>query len=188
MPITRYDFGVNTSHNDTAAIFKLHAVLSKQIEQKISSQNKKIDRLCNAALNTIPPPVMSTKPNVVNQSTATLIHEEMEFLNLVLNYAIPPKTDPTVDIVTDIEVAIANLPFVAKENIRSECKEILAENRQILKNSNVPRRHNETLKSLNSKDIAIMKSNKGSAVVILDKMDYEDRLNEAIHRGHIRFI
>lgn len=83
------------------------------MEQKTTTQNKKISKLSNPTVTTMPLIVTQTV-NVVIQATANLTQEEIDFLNLGCDFAVPTKIDRTLNIVTDIEAAIGNLPFVAK--------------------------------------------------------------------------
>lgn len=55
---------------------------------------------------------------VVNKSTTQLTQDELNLLNLGLNYAIEPKEAPTEQMITEIEITIASLEPEEQDAIR----------------------------------------------------------------------
>lgn len=161
-----------------------HEIVEHLLVSKCSSQSKKLDDLTRSQVGA-PSNYQPTAPRnvVMNKSSVPLSTDELNLLENGLNFALPPRVDPTIDIVTDIEVAVAQLPFAAKHVVREKCKQILVENEPLLKQCNVKNEHAATLKSLNEKDIRVMKSDKGNSVVVMDNSEYDENMNHLIESG-----
>lgn len=86
-----------------------------------------------------------------------------------------------MDMVTDIETAIKYLPFFEKEFVRRKSLEILKSNHQpVPKNAF---NFEEVVKNLMKKDCYYMKADKGNAIVIMDKPDYDSQMTQLISSG-----
>nr|CAH8828957.1 unnamed protein product [Trichobilharzia regenti] len=81
-----------------------------------------------------------------------------------------------------IEIALNWIDKTTAEEVRAQCA--LTLKRQKCGKPNLTKQEIEALKHLkNNKDIVITKSHKGNATVILDKLDYTDKVNTHIQTG-----
>lgn len=92
-----------------------------------------------------------------------------------MNFSLAPKKVLVADIICDIEFGNKNLPDNIKDIIRQDCAVILRKAKTTRNNFN--KDEFKALKSLNrNQDIVVLKYDKGGAVVILDKVDYREKM------------
>lgn len=121
-------------------------------------------------------------PNlVVNKSSVSLDDDELNLLNKGLSFAIPQKSVPIEELIVDIEMALKNIPLDERSHTRHTVK-------KALKNCNVNQKMDNfdylnTIKSLNKKDIFVTKADKGNSIVVVDRDDYDSRMQEMIDNG-----
>jgi hypothetical protein len=92
-----------------------------------------------------------------------------------LKFSIPQIFPPIEDIIVDIEAGIKNFPENIKNDIRSDCREILhQESQHIIRYQSQPAKTiRKNLKDLRSLDCYYVKADKGNKIVIIKK-DYND--------------
>lgn len=160
---------------------EIHEVVLKKYNNKQETLRKKLKALVTKKTsknNGFSKPIL-IKDFVVNESTAHFTEEEMDFLNLGLNYALKENKIPVEDIIIDIESSIQFQQFDVKQTIRKQVKEEL---------NNLPRnlthvKEIKILESIKSKNCVFMKADKGNKIVIMDKLDYENSVNDLIAKG-----
>lgn len=81
--------------------------------------------------------------------------------------------------VVDIESSVNNKPESFKTIIRNELKPVVKEMKKT-KKSKVSVQNFRTIDELRKKDVIYLKADKGNSLVIMDKVDYENRMNELI--------
>lgn len=119
---------------------------------------------------------------VHNFSKQNFSDPEMQVLNKGLNFAPPNKKQPTNDLVVDVETAIKYNQFIDKANIRNIAFPIIQNNA----NKNLRKMdldYNKIIKDLTKKDCYYTKADKGNAIVILDKEEYDNRMYSLIKDG-----
>jgi hypothetical protein len=86
------------------------------------------------------------------------------------------------EVVADVETCIRSLPYLEKENVRNEIRDILT--KPFRSDMKSPTKSDETaMNLLKDKDCYFLKADKGNSVVILDKEDYVERVNKLIENG-----
>jgi hypothetical protein len=96
-----------------------------------------------------------------------------------LNFAVIPSCAPVLEILTDVESSIIYLSNVIKEDIRTNTKKIILEQRgteNYRRNRSSEKKEREIPKQLNSKDYMYVKADKSDHVVILDAEEYDKRM------------
>lgn len=88
---------------------------------------------------------------------------------------------PLKEIVTDFEVGISRLTISEKEKLREDVKPVLLSQREFPERPPVD--IYKTVKDLKQKDVFYTKADKGNALVILDRSDYDNRLLKLIADG-----
>lgn len=119
---------------------------------------------------------------VINKSSVKLTNEEIEYLNMGLNFALPPRKMPIDTIIADVETTLSYCETVEESYaIRNEVETAIT-------NYNFKQAHRHynnkgfanALKSLKQKQrensIIITKADKGNKTVILDRDDYIRRV------------
>ena len=97
-----------------------------------------------------------------------------------LNFAITPKTIPKESIVQEIEPVVYNFPEDSASNIRIEITDILRHGK--LPRSNLNRKEHHAIHSLRQdKSIHILKADKGNCTVVMDKTDYDQKINDLLN-------
>ncbi len=113
---------------------------------------------------------------VVNKSSRPLSNCELKLPQKGLNFAISPEHIPVHEFITCIEDACKSIGNTQGEsdNLRSECVNILKHGK--IPPSNVSKNERLAIKSLkDDKNIMILPSDKGTAVVVLDASDYKTK-------------
>uniref|UniRef100_A0A6P7FRM3 Uncharacterized protein LOC114333345 n=1 Tax=Diabrotica virgifera virgifera TaxID=50390 RepID=A0A6P7FRM3_DIAVI len=119
---------------------------------------------------------------VVNLSNRQLNATEKLVLSKVLNYAVTHPSIPKLDIISSVEKISQCLPTHEKEQYRVLCKLELEKTNQI--EQNISKEEIKALKTLKNDDsITILPADKGNATVIMDKIQYEDKITDLITNG-----
>lgn len=106
---------------------------------------------------------------------------ELSLLNKGLNHAVKPLKYDIKQTIVDIESSIKYKPDSVKTKIRNEVKPIIKK----IKNMR-PKQTGafKTIKSLREKDVFYLKADKGNKLVIMDKKDYESKIEELINESN----
>jgi hypothetical protein len=116
------------------------------------------------------------RKTVINLSSIPLEDAAYSALSKGLNYAVSPAALPIEDFLTGVERATRSLPVEAAEEVRQETV-------RILKVSNKPRDNlsgaeRRALRSLRTNtDLTVIHADKGNATVVLDTMDYNEKIS-----------
>lgn len=118
---------------------------------------------------------------VVNLSNENFTEKEMNLLNRGLKFTPKPNKLNVTETVVDIETILKHKLPSTQHTIRSEAKTIIS---NVIETDKNEQKHNNnyfnTLKSLKEKNCVYTKADKGNKLVIMDKTDYNDRVNELI--------
>lgn len=157
---------------------------SKHTTQKRYKNNTRTVQVSHSSVNTTPM-VQSVDGFVVNRSTQQFSEEQLTLLNKGLGYAITTKPDVEQAII-DIETAITHtLPIQVHDTVRNIASEVIT-NGKGHSLSKTEKEEVKILKELREKSVYYTKADKGNAVVILDKEDYDNRMSEKINNGPYR--
>ena len=127
-------------------------------------------------------PTIATDPSkwVVNLSTKPLSTHERAILNKGPKFAPTPYQIPTKEIVAEREAAIANFPDDSKDAIRT-----LATN--LIRRTQPPKHKNTTSSERKAchdlkkdKTRVVMKADKGNCFVVMDRTDYDKKMEELL--------
>ena len=122
---------------------------------------------------------------VINQSTEVFTRKEMELLNKGLKFIAKPSRPPIDEIVIGIESSIQFESDDVKTTVREACKKVFK--KCAIKKPN-PTESTEALKLLKQRSVFYMKPDKGNGIVIMDKSDYEERVETLLLEGpYIRY-
>src|SRR5579859_3284631 len=117
---------------------------------------------------------------VINISKKSLSAEEMSLLNKGLNYAMPPRKLPMIDIATALEDASNVINQEDREMFRAQCRKALEKSK--LPQSNITRSEAQALKQLKKDDsIKILPADKGNATVVMDSSEYDQKISDLIN-------
>jgi hypothetical protein len=123
---------------------------------------------------------------IYNLSTELFSQEELDLLEKGLNFNFKNKLD-IQHLIIDVETNIQYLSHEQKSQIRSDIKTSLnklSSGKKWLSNQDIKYQH--LIKQLQEKDVFYLKSDKGNAIVILNKTDYFERVKLMIDQGPYR--
>lgn len=132
------------------------------------------------------PPAPEIIPDfVVNLSSKPLSEKEEVFLNKGLKYAHPPSRAPLTDIIIDIESGIQFKGNSVKERIRADVKKTLL---RVERNNRIhtrmsPESDDDIVNSLKDKGVIFLKADKGNKVVLMDRNDYDEKIQQMLDQG-----
>ncbi|XP_071476521.1 uncharacterized protein [Diadema antillarum] len=163
---------IQTFNSHTARTTFLHT-RDKQI--------RKFNTLHNSHTRTYtrdkPPAARNT---VVNLSQHNLTQAEHNVLSLGLNFATPPKKIPFTEIIQQTEPKLRYLNKAAADNIRLLVTQALSTAKPPQPNLNKEER--TAVKTLQSNaSIHIIQADKGNATVVMDKTQYEQKIQDILH-------
>ena len=111
-----------------------------------------------------------------NVSDRILSDAELSVLKKGLNYAPTPKTLPIVDLITATESACRNLGKSEADSLRCETVGVLKKFKP--PKSNLNQAESEALEKLQrDRDIEILPADKGRCTVVMNKKDYQSKVN-----------
>ena len=121
---------------------------------------------------------------VKNISKCPLSITETEVLALGLNFVVTPARLPISDFVTGIEAATGRLTPEMAHHLKTEATEYLKKKRTPCAPSNLVKQHREALNKLRRDgSIIILPADKGNATVVMDKIDYRNKMQELLEGG-----
>ena len=145
-------------------------------------QQAKFDRLREKNVNTTQEDttVVDTDRWVINLSSKMLDEHENEVLKKGLNYAVVEPKIPITEIITSTEQACNRITNKCKSDaLRSEVAKVL-KNKKIVR-PNITLEERKALLRLKQEDnILILPADKGRATVLLDKIDYEHKIEQML--------
>ena len=122
---------------------------------------------------------------VHNLSSKSLTHTQTGVLEKGFNFALSPKSLPMVDIICGVEEGLRKVnDAAAVSTARSKVAGVLKTAR--LPKRNIDKEEEQALKELKEdKDIVILKADKGNCTVIMDRPDYDQKINAMLNDNDI---
>lgn len=166
---------------------KVDVIVKRAVTVKKLALNKKLKHLINVeSSNKEDDPKVKIVDNYVhNLSTKQFTSDELQLLNKGLNFTPFPKYPDIETTIAHIETSIKYQSDIVKANIRNEVKPILREALCIkYKQENI----SNIIKQLKQKEVYYLKADKGNSLVILDKEEYNLRLEQTILDAKFKLI
>ena len=102
-----------------------------------------------------------------------------------LNYAVTPRTIPIEDILAGVEKAVQSLPVEMAEEARQETVRIIKSSSR--PKDNITKAERAALRTLkNNTDLTILLADKCSATVILNTVDYKQKITSLLEASSYR--
>ena len=170
-----------TFNNRCRAIYNHEFRLTKQ------RQLKKYAALCQQQKRkqTFPEISKEVADRVVcNMSTRVLTEDEKEVIALGPKFAVVPEKVPVSNIIASLEssLSLGLVPVEVKEQIFGKVASLIKSERKV--EPNLSKRQARALKSIkrevNNEHIVILPADKGSASVVLDRTDYNAKMEAAL--------
>lgn len=169
---------------------KIEASCEFMREKKKAILKKKFSSLKGnlQTINTTEPP---EENKFVRNLTSgeTFSQDEVNLLNKGLKYVIKPFKPPVEDIVISLEAGLSMINEIndnQRAQIRSETGEVLKKfNRELDRNS---KKEQKIIKNLRAKQCFFSNPDKGKAVVVMKKLEYDDKMLRHIQEGPYREI
>ena len=122
---------------------------------------------------------------VHNLSSKSLTPSQTGVLEKGFNFALNPKSLPMVDIICGVEGGLRKVnDATAVSTARSKVAGVLKSAR--LPKRNIDKEEEQALKELKEdKDIVILKADKGNCTVIMDRPDYDQKINALLNDNDI---
>ncbi|KAK3735298.1 hypothetical protein QZH41_000232 [Actinostola sp. cb2023] len=112
-------------------------------------------------------------------SSKNLSKNEMSVLSKGLNFAPAPRKIPVEKFVIETESSISGLSPKAKSDIRNKVTNILASAK--LPANNLTKDEKSAIRTLrDDKDIIILKADKGNATVVMDRTEYDNKIENML--------
>ena len=168
---------LNEKHYATAKIM-ISASTTKTFKKARSTQIAKFTKLTSFGRTHRRQEDFASHPlqrTVINMSARRLTPVEEDVLALGLNFAVVPRVLPKEEFVQRLEPKLYHMTNDAASNIRVQITEVLR--RATLPASNLTKNKKDALRNLRvDKSIHILKADKGNATVILDRLEYDNKI------------
>ena len=163
-----------------------HLQAARTFELCTSSHNKKYEKTQNSSIcvqsrkkvdNVQSGETGTLTDTVINLSTENINGTVLSILEKGLNFALTPTRIPYENIISNVEEAIIRnkLPPSDAEVLRQDIAVLLRKSK--VPKSNATTEERCALKSLrNNKDILILRADKGNATVVINTVDYNDKI------------
>ena len=146
----------------------------RKLETLIQQQQKDQQRISSTMTSKI------DTSNVVNKSSVTLSKTQMETLAKGLKFIPTPKSIDVVDIIANSERSLSATPKITKQLAVSEIA-TFTQQWKPPKRDNVRKEEREGLNQLKKiKNIVIVQADKGGKVVVMDRMEYVEKIEEKL--------
>lgn len=153
-----------------------------QINSKIVKLNRKLDRLKSEQLihhHNIEP--LKDRNLVINKTDEIFSEGEMSLLNKGLKYNFANTKSDLEDIIAHIEKGISPLTEGEKRYVRDACFQQLNKNMEKCQPSKQDIEDAKNLKKLKSRPCYFLKPDKGSGIVIINKKDYIEKVENMLN-------
>lgn len=131
-------------------------------------------------VNKTPNDLFKNEQLVYNHSKEIFSDKEISLLSKGLNFNLENNSD-TRSLIIDVESNIQFLNEAHKTAIRSALKSEITNNKKMVCNTN--KELNQTLSSLQAKNVFYLKADKSNAIVIIDKNEYFERVDNMLKTG-----
>lgn len=159
---------------------KVQNDIEKLFKQKTLTHNRKLNNLIEATRK-IEPKLPQFIPDFIhNESSVSFSEDELNLLNKGLKFTPKPPHMPLLDTVVDIETCLKFKVPSIQHDIRTTASAIIDLSKQSYKVTSTSKKQIDTIKNLKEKDVVYVKADKGNKIVILDKNDYKERVNNLI--------
>ena len=119
---------------------------------------------------------------IVNISKRQLTTPEKSVLNKGLNFATTIKRIPYLDLIAPIEGAALKIPKPRADELRWKVRQALEKSKP--PKPNISETERQVLKSLqDDNNIIILPADKGNATVVMDRVEYSNKLADLIGNG-----
>ena len=165
----------NDSYSRLSQFLKLRA---RSVQNNITARHEK--KLKN--LNNECTPDLTSLQNkwVINLSSKSLSRDEQAILAKGPKYAPTPSQIPHKNIVAEIEAAIIDLPDESKDSIRTSAANLLRRC-QLPSHKNTTANERKAIDELRKdKTRIVMKADKGNCFVVMDRSDYDEKMQELL--------
>lgn len=173
----------NLWFEELAKINELCETISKNKKLKLEFKfNKLVEENENENEDELYETAIEEKPNfVINQSSVAFNEREIGLLNKGLKFKVRPSKSPNEEIIASIESTIKFERLEDRVSVRESCKRIFANFQP--KQFKIDKEYTEIINGLKEKNVYFMKPDKGNGVVIIDRIDYEKRMEKLINDG-----
>ncbi|XP_046395822.1 uncharacterized protein LOC124163079 [Ischnura elegans] len=120
---------------------------------------------------------------IVNLSKLPLDPAAQSILQKGFNYALTPKKIPVEEIISGVESAIGHLPPSAAEIVRQDACRILRMKSKTQKHNTTMAEREALRKLKENESIVILSADKGNATVVLEKEDYDKKMEDLLAEG-----
>ena len=128
---------------------------------------------------------LSHSKTVVNLSKRKLTHDEQEVLSLGLNFAVAPRQVNKKEIIQRIEPGLKHLSQTQANSIRFQVTQALASAKP--PKSNISKTEKSAITNLRrDNSIHILTADKGNATVVMDRTEYEAKIQTLLASGTYR--
>lgn len=124
----------------------------------------------------------SDKTQVINLSDIYLDYATESIVKKGLNFAITPNKITVEEVISNIEVALKNLDIKKGEEIRQDIAKISRTSKPPA--SNISLEEKRALNNLRkNKNIVILKADKGNATVIMNRIAYDNKMEDHLNNS-----
>jgi hypothetical protein len=117
---------------------------------------------------------------VINLSKKPISSDKRAILNKGPKFAPTPLQIPTEDLVAEIEAAITNLSQESKDAVRTSAANLIRRT-DLPQHKNTTANERKALYGLKKdKTRVVMKADKGNCLVVMDKTDYDEKMQELL--------
>ena len=172
--------------------------ISDQIKKKQQQKFNKLldDKLTKDSYNYMNQRRPGSLAKIVNLSNYQLTDKEENLLKFGLNYALPGSNPSNELIETGISIEAllykSDIPDQDKENVRFQAAEIIQQSHDKLAKNPIRKWDDwiinaiKTIKS--NKNIIITKADKGNSTVILNRIDYDNKILDHLNSGPYKLL
>jgi hypothetical protein len=166
----------NDSYSRLSQFLKLRA---RSVQNNITARHEK--KLKNLVNNECTPDLTSLQKKwVINLSSKPLSRDEQAILEKGPKYGPTPSQIPHKNIVAEIEAAIIDLPDESKDTIRTSAANLLRRC-QLPSHKNTTANERKAIDELRKvKTRIVMKADKGNCFVVIDRSDYDKKMQELL--------
>lgn len=160
--------------------------VNKTVKEKVLKLNRKFEKLVNKKSNFKKPTVLTVPEYTTNLSSVEFTKDEMNILNKRLNFTPFPEKLDVESTIVDIETSIKYLRDFEKETVRKAVRPII-KNAIITAKLKPPIRAKvDIIANLKEKDVYYLKADKGNRMVIMDKTEYEKRMEDLMKESSFK--
>ena len=173
---TKHQLSGLVSEDISSTLLQFLKRRSQSVRSNIEGRHEiKLTNLSNEPHNERPATI-NRKNWAINLSQKPLSSAERSLLEKGPKFAPTPRTIPVKDIVSEVEAAIVRLPDDSKDAIRTTTASLLHRAR-VPPHRNITKAELRALKSLkDDHEHVIMKADKGNCFVVMDKLDYDTKM------------